>query len=281
MQLGALLLGAGTAYEIAADSGLVGWDDLPGMDVGNVPRPSAPGAWPGTMYPQTRIITMQMSVHDDGPGYAANLAALRAAVNATLAAETPLAVRLAGLTTYCGVRCLQRNIPTGDNYAGGRSPKAMLQFEATDPRRYAAALSSATTAPPAALGGITWPVSWPLVWPTGPAGGTVLVVNSGDYATPVVITLTGPLATPAIYRQDTGEVLELTTTLAASDTVVIDTLAGTLTLNGAAPPQNLLSDRSAAISTFLMPPGSTALALRAAVTDPAARMTVTWRSAYL
>jgi hypothetical protein len=280
MQLGTLLLGAGTAYEIDADEGLTGWDDLPGLDLADVPRPAAPGAYPGSIYPQSRIITVKLSVHDDGPGHAANVAALRAAITASLAGEVPLAVQLGGLLTYCGVRCLQRSLPIGDNYAGRRTGKAMLQFEATDPRRYTATLSSARTTPPAALGGITWPVTWPLVWPAGLAGGTVYVANGGDYNTPPVITVRGPLTTPAVYRQDTGDVLELNTTLGAADVVVIDVLADTLTLNGTSA-RTLLSDRSKAVSSFLMPPGNTALALRAAITDPSASMTVTWRSAYL
>jgi hypothetical protein len=280
IQLGGLLLGAGTPYEIDADTGLVGWDDLPGMDTSDVPRPAAPGSYPGDIYPSSRVVTVLMSVHGDGPGHAANIAALRATTTATLAGETPLTVRLAGQALTAGVRCLQRSIPTGVNYAAGRTPKAMIQLIATDPRRYTAS-ASAETAPPAAVGGITWPVTWPLVWAPGATGGTATVVNTGDYPTPVTITLRGPLTTPAVYRQDTGDVLELTTTMSAGDVAVFDTLAGTLTMNGVPPTQGLLSDRSAPVSSFLMPPGSTALALRDAVADPAARMTVTWRSAYL
>lgn len=280
MQLGTLLLGAGTAYEVDAEDGLTGWDDMPGLDTADVPRPAAPGAYPGSMYPQSRIITVKLSVHNDGPGHAANLAALRAATTASLAGETPLAVRLGGLMTYASVRCLQRSLPIGDNYAGGRTTKAMIQFEATDPRRYAAALSSATTAPPAASGGITWPVTWPITWPAGSGSGQISVVNSGDYNTPVTITIRGPLTTPAVYRQDTGEVLELAIALAASDVVVIDPLADTLKLDGS-DAKTLLTPRSAVVSSFLMPGGTTALALRAAITDPTASMTAVWRSAYL
>lgn len=279
MQLGTLLLGAGTPYEVDADEGLTGWDDMPGLDLADVPRPAAAGAWPGSIYPQSRIITVKLSVHDDGAGHAANLAALRAAVNATLAGETPLAVQLGGQVTYAGVRCLQRSLPTGDNYAGRRTAKGMIQFEATDPRRYTAAASSVTTGPTASTGGIAWPTTWPITWGTS-SGGTVNVVNVGDYNTPVFITITGPLTTPAVYKQDTGEVLELNTTLAAGDVVAIDPLADTLTLNGA-PAKSLLSDRSAPVSNFLFSPGSTGLALRAAVTDPSAKMTALWRSAYL
>jgi hypothetical protein len=280
MQLGTLLLGAGTPYEIDADAGLDGWDNLPGLDLADVSRPAAAGAWPGSIYPQSRIITVKLSVHDDGTGHAANLAMLRAITTATLAGETPLAVQLGGQLTYCGVRCLQRSLPTGDNYAGRRTSKGMLQFEATDPRRYTAAQSSATTGPPASGGGITWPVTWPITWGSGTTGGTVLVVNTGDYDTPVTVTIAGPLTTPAVYRQDTGEVWELNTALGAADVVVIDPLADTLTLNGT-DAKGLLSDRSAPVHDLMLPPGSTGLALRAAVTDPSATMTAVWRSAYL
>lgn len=282
MQLGTLLLGAGTAYEVDGEAGLVGWDDLPGLDTADVPRPSAPGEYAGTIYPQARIITVQLSVHGDGPGYAVNLATLRAATTATLAAETPLAVRLAGQMLSANVRCLQRAIPTGRNYAAGASLKATLQFKATDPRRYGTQ-ASATTAPPATGAGITWPVTWPITWPTGGSGatGTVTVANSGDYNTPPVITIRGPLTTPAVYRQDTGEVLELNTAMAAGDVAVIDVLADTLTMNGT-PAKNLLTDRSAPVSSFLMPPGNTGLALReAGGPDPTASMTVVYAPAYL
>lgn len=280
MQLGTLLLGAGTPYEIDADEGLDGWDNLPGLDTSDVPRPAAAGSWPGSIYPQSRIITVKLSIHDDGAGHATNLAVLRAITTATLAGETPLAVQLGGQLTYCGVRCLQRDLPTGDNYAGRRTSKGMLQFVATDPRRYTAAAASASTGPPTSGGGITWPITWPITWGTGTSGGSVLVVNTGDYDTPVTVTIDGPLTTPAVYRLDTGEVWELNATLGAGDTVVIDPLADTLTLNGTSA-KGLLSDRSAPVHDLILPPGSTGLALRAAVTDPAATMTAVWRSAYL
>lgn len=281
MQLGTLLLGAGTAYEVDGEAGLVGWDELPGLDTADVPRPASPGDFPGTIYPQGRIITVQLSVHGDGPGHAANLATLRAVTTATLAAETPLAVRLAGQMLFSSVRCLQRAIPTGINYVSGATPKAVLQFKATDPRRYGP-LASGTTAPPITSAGITWPVTWPITWPTGGSGasGTVNVVNSGDYATPLTITIRGPLTTPAVYRQDTGDVLELNTTLAASDVVIFDVLNDSVTMNGVSA-KGLLTDRSAPVSSFLMPPGTTGIALRAAVTDPAASMTVAYYPAYL
>jgi len=283
MQLGTLLLGMGTAYEVDGNTGLAGWDDLPALDTSDVPRPAAPGDYPGTIYPAGRIITCQLSVHGDGPGHAANLAALRAATTATMfaAAETPLAVRLGGQILFSKIRCLQRVIPTGTNYAAGASAKCSLQFKATDPRRYGAVLSSATTAPPSTSGGITWPITWPITWGTGGSStGTVNVVNSGDYPTPLMITIRGPLTMPAVYRQDTGAVLELNTVMVAGDVAVIDVLGDDVLMNGVSS-KTLLSDRSAPVSSFLMPPGTTGIALRAAVTDPAASMAVAYYPAYL
>lgn len=277
MQYGNLLMGTGTPYRIAA-GGLRGWDDLPPLDLADVSRPSADGAWPGSIYSGERTIETDLNIYvSDASTYAATLAALRAAT-APSGGEQPLVIRFGGQLLQCGVRCTGR-VVGADGYALG-ADRVALKWTASDPRRYTTAATVATTAPPTAGSGFTWPITWPLSWGTSGSGGTVYVTNGGDWNTPLVITVTGPLTTPAVYRQDTGDVLELNVTLAASDVVVIDTLADTLTLNGS-PAKNLLTDRSAPVNSFLMPSGSTGLALRAAVTNSSASMTAVWRSAYL
>jgi hypothetical protein len=275
MQYGSLLMGTGTPYRLA---GLRGWDDLPPLDLADVPRPSADGAWPGSIYSAERTIETDLNVYVSDPSlYPAALAALRAAT-APSGGEQPLVIRLGGQLLQCGVRCTGR-VVGADGYVLG-AERVALKWVASDPRRYSATASAATTSPPIAGSGFSWPVTWPLSWGSSGSGGTVYVANSGDWDTPVLLTITGPLTTPAVYRQDTGDVLELAVTLAASDVVVIDTLADTVTLNGA-PAKYLLTDRSAPVNSFLMPPGSTGLALRAAVTNSSASMTAVWRSAYL
>lgn len=274
MQYGALLMGTGTPYRLA---GLVGWDDLPPLDLADVPRPAADGAWSGSIFAAERTIETDLNIVTDPSTYPAVLAALRAAT-APSGGEQPLVIRMGGQMLQAGVRCTGR-VAGVDGYALGIE-RVALKWTASDPRRYSATAATATTAPPTSGSGISWPVTWPLSWPSAGIGGTVYVVNGGDWPTPVVITITGPLTTPAVYRQDTGDVLELNTTLAASDVVVIDSLADTVTVNGA-PAKSLLTDRSAPVSSFMLPPGSTGLALRAAVTDPSALMTAVWRSAYL
>lgn len=277
MQYGSLLMGTGTPYRIAP-GGLRGWEGLPPLDQSDVPRPSAAGAWPGSILPGERIIETDLNLFvADTSTYSAALAALRAAT-APSDSEQPLVIRMGGQLLQCGVRCTGR-LGGEDGYAIG-ADRVALKWTASDPRRYSSTAASATTAPPTAGSGLTWPITWSLSWGTSGSGGTVNIVNSGDWNTPLTITITGPLTTPAVYRLDTGAVLELNTALVASDVVVIDTLNDTLTLNGTSA-KGLLSDRSAPVNSFLMPPGATGLALRAAVTNAAASMGVVWRSAYL
>lgn len=274
LQIGSLLMGTGTVYRLSA---LTGWDDLPPLDLADVPRPAADGYWAGSIYAAERIIQTDIVIVADAASYPAAVAALRAA-SAPSGGEQALAIRLGGQVLQAGVRCTGR-VAGSDGYALGID-RVALKWTASDPRRYSATASTAQTAPPSSGAGISWPVSWPLTWPSAGIGGTAYVVNGGDWVTPVTITIRGPLTTPAVYRQDTGDVLELNTTLAASDVVVIDALADTLTVNGSFA-KSLLTDRSAPVSSFMLPPGSTGLALRAAVTDPSASMTAVWRSAYL
>lgn len=274
LQYGSLLMGTGTPYRLAS---LVGWDDLPPLDLADVSRPSADGAWPGSIFAGERIIETDLNIVADPISYPAVIAALRAAT-APSGSEQLLVIRMGGQTYQAGVRCTGR-VAGSDGYALGID-KVALKWTASDPRRYSATDSTASTAPPSSGGGITWPVTWPITWPAAGIGGDVSVVNSGDYPTPLMVTIRGPLTTPAVYRQDTGDVIELNTALGAADVAVIDSLAGTVTVNGSNA-NSLLTDRSAPITSFLMPPGATDLALRAAVTDPSASMTALWRSAYL
>lgn len=275
LQIGSLLMGTGTIYRFSA---LTGWDDLPPLDVADVPRPNAAGSYLGSIFAGERTITTDITIVTDPASYLSALAVLRAATFPG-AAESPLAIQLGGQRLQAGVRCTGRIIGS-DGYALGVE-RAALRWTATDPRRYTTTSSTASTAPPTSAGGVTWPITWPITWSATGGTGSVAVVNAGDCETPPVIQLTGPLTVPAVYRLDTSEVLELNTTLAVSDVVVIDVLADTVTLNGA-PAKNLLTDRSAPVASFLMPPGATGLALReAGGPDPTASMAVTWRSAYL
>lgn len=282
---GALLLGAGTPYDVQE---LDGWDDLPTYSLTDVMRPSQAGAWPGPMYPQTRVITITLDASGTVNGigtvttaqYSANLDALRLATNpgSDTTAEVPFAVRQAGRILTASVRCQQRAMPTTQGYASPGLDNITLQLVATDPRRYAQAVQTASCTPAASSGGLTYPITYPLTWGTVTSPGTLTITNSGDYNTPPVFTITGPCSIPSITRQDTGQQVLFDVTLSATDVLTVSPLDSSVTLNGSAI-YAALDPTSAPIAGFLMPTGMTTIGLHAATGTPT--LTATWQSAYL
>ncbi|MEU0719044.1 hypothetical protein ABZ498_17935 [Streptomyces lavendulocolor] len=125
-------------------------------------------------------------------------------------------------------------------------------------------------------------LSWPLNFGTPGSTGRLSVVNAGTAETHPVVEFRGPVTAPSLTNITTGDVLEYDLPLAAGDVLVVDTLAGTVTLNGTASRLNTASNRSVPEQTFTFPPGTTPLSFRAAPgsNDPAASVVVRYRAAY-
>lgn len=96
----------------------------------------------------------------------------------------------------------------------------------------------------------------------------MIVDNVGDADTQPVLAITGPAVRPTVTNQATGTVLEYDLTLAATDRLVIDTQAGTVTLNGTAPRLYTATARSTPEQAFTLSPGESLLTFRAAEFDP-------------
>ncbi|WP_441251202.1 hypothetical protein [Kitasatospora sp. McL0602] len=132
--------------------------------------------------------------------------------------------------------------------------------------------------------GLPWgsPTESGLTWGTPGSTGDMTCTNAGSAATFPVIEIRGPATTPSVTLPASGVVLEYDLTLAASDVLVIDTLAGTVLLGG----QSRLgyaTNRSQPEGTFSLPKLATStVSFRSsdAVPNPAASCTVRWRSAY-
>lgn len=125
--------------------------------------------------------------------------------------------------------------------------------------------------------GRTYPRVYPVSYGgTGVRPDTLVVANTpasagGDYAQ-AVYTINGPVPQPRV-TVSSGEVWGLSVDLAAADVAVMDTAAGTVTINGANRP-----DALAAGSTFpLIPPGGAEVRLRSVTggTSAVAGLTVT------
>ncbi|MFB8241992.1 hypothetical protein ACFC58_36205 [Kitasatospora purpeofusca] len=297
IQWGTLLLGRRQATGTLTPyrwSGLTGWEDTPSLDSGTVLRPQQHGAWPGQLLAQTRTITLEgLRVRVPAGQIGAAVRTLNAACGLGQD-EQPLVIQTderGPLLVFA--RLTRRSLPVDPRWQLGHSAGGALQWEATDPRRYQVAEQTATTALPAAESGLSWGtpsetgLAWGspetgLVWGTPGSTGDALCLNSGDAPAHPVIEIRGPVDAPSVTMSGTGLVLEYDITLASSDVLTVDTWAGTVTLAGQSR-IGTASLRSAPEGAFTLPPGTaTTLSFRAAPgsVDPAAQVTVRWRSAY-
>ncbi|MXM68302.1 hypothetical protein GR925_33990 [Streptomyces sp. HUCO-GS316] len=280
VQYGELLLGAGTPY---LWRGITGWEDLPALDSGTVPRSDAHGAFPGGLLAQARTIGL------DGLIIRAPRASVGAVVGALNAGtvpvedERPFVAWLddrGPLLAYA--RATRRAVPASLGYRLGTITGGALEFVATDPRRYELTERAASAALPMSEPGLSWPLTWPLNFGTPGSTGALTAVNAGDAATHPVFEFRGPVTRPALTNLNTGDVIEYDIPLAAGDMLTVDTLPGTVTLNGTASRIYTATSRSAPEQTFTLAPGTTNLIFRAAPgsNDPTASATVRYRSAY-
>jgi len=123
----------------------------------------------------------------------------------------------------------------------------------------------------------------PYDWGAPGVSGDMTAYNFGDAPAHPVITITGPVTTPSVRNVLTGDRLEYDVPLSADDSLVIDTYAGTVTLNGTASRLYTVTTRSVPEAGFVLPPGATSLAFRGSATGAAgaaATASLSWRSAY-
>jgi hypothetical protein len=280
IQYGNFLFGPGTRFKWDA---LEGWEDSPAIDSGTVMRASDHGAWPGVHYAQSRTITLSTIIKTEPGQMTAAVRELNAACTIDLMDEIPLVVQLDDdAPEVVFARCTRRTTTvTRTNRVG--YTKGSIQFLATDPRRYSLAENSASAHLPEQEAGLSWPLAFPLAWGETGSSGSLSATNEGDTGTHPTITIKGPCSTPSVTNVNTGDLLEYDLTLSDTDTLFIDTNAGTVTLNGTqANRLYTATTRSTPEGSFVFPPGSSSLSFRSTDSppDPASTLTVTWRSAF-
>jgi hypothetical protein len=143
-------------------------------------------------------------------------------------------VQLPGRTTPFLVfgRPTRFTAPIDEDYQYGRvSPKS--EWSVPDGLVYDGAVVSGTCGLPNPTSGVGFPAGFPLAFGAS-AGGSFGLTNAGNAPSPAVFTITGPCMTPTITNTATGAYIALNITLGAGDTLVIDTKAQVVTLNGTA-----------------------------------------------
>ena len=279
LEFAGLLLGDGTAYELAEIEGLA---DQPDLRTSDRTRLRRHGMLPGDDFLDGRAVTVELEVNGvDDADFASRMAALKLALSPG-GSEAPLSFKIPGVAGG-GVRRMNARprklaLPiTVERYLLGRMPRAVVLFEATDPRLYDDSQSSASTALAATPSGHTWNNTWNLSWGSSGTSGSIFAINSGTFPTPPLFRIDGPVTNPSIENITTGETLGFTNlTLGAGEWLDVDTDARTVLLGGT-------SSRFEKLTTaqwFDLRPGTTELRFRG-TTAGSPLLTVYWRSAWL
>lgn len=261
LEIGGLVLGAGTSYQIHADG--PGGLGLPDLRTSDLPRPQDHGTFFGADFLSSRTITFDVWLLADT---AADTTALMDALIAVWQppsgadALSPLTLRLPGQDDRI-LYGRPRRLAYDTSLLRGGAARAILQYEAADPRFYSATGAVTPVALPAVAGGLTWPTGWPLVWGSGTAGG-VTITNAGNFPSRPVITFHGDLVGLSLENITASRTFQMSDayTLAAGETLVVDFDARTVLLGGTA---SRYGDVDAASQWWELLPGANEIRLAA------------------
>lgn len=259
-------------------SDVSGWLDTPPPRSTSVERPGRHGLFLGKMRGGGRTIEVELTLatHD--------LEALHALQEATVLEEDPQEEPLviwSGTVEpqYVLARLERRAVPTDYQFSMGHH-RARLQWVASDPRRYSVTEQGGSVGVPnVGSGGLEFPLEFPLDFGAGRGGSTLVITNEGSVAVWPVFTMTGPITGPIITLTNTGQslVFDPTWTIAAGETVVVDTDARSVLLSGV--PRD---DRLHRRDWFPLAKGVNTIQFDTTGSyDPAAALSVAWRHGYM
>ncbi|MFE2140177.1 hypothetical protein ACFXA3_00155 [Streptomyces sp. NPDC059456] len=276
VDLGALELGAvddaGVAWHLQV---LEGWDG-PDQRSEYSARQADHGAWASPVYLSQRPIALEGKIE------APNLSLLDAALEQLLAAVALTDTTLTVYETVPKQATVRRSGTPLCRQLTDRVAAYSIAVTAADPRRYSTVLQSQSTGLPSVTGGLTLPITLPITISTTSTGGSITLSNEGTIATRPAFTLLGPAASPVITatRPD-GTIYQLaySQTLGAGDTLVIDTAAHSVILNGSVSRRPFISAQPS--WPEILPGSSLSVRWTASAYDPAALLTGTARSAWM
>jgi hypothetical protein len=245
-----------------------GWGS-PGSTLEVAQRSGDHGGWDGSGYLKPRIISLKGMLA--APTAAAAQDALSRLNQAIPLGLSPLTITEAGLARTCMVR---RQDDVIAQAVSAREHEWSAQVVAPDPRKYTA-WAAASTGLPSSTGGLTWPVTWPAVWAATVTTGVLSVVNAGDIGSRPVLRIDGPCQRPRVALVGTDRVLTWDLTLDVGQWLDVDTDRHTSLLNGQVSRSGMMSSRG-----WFEISGAQEIQFTADVYDPAAMLTVTYRSAW-
>lgn len=272
-----LQFGPGSDVQLVGIQGLRG---MPALRSGDIPIPLRDGSYPGVDLLDERIFTLDLLVTVTADPFENVLQNVGTAFQTIMdpRKQLPFQFLLPGWTSPKQIICrpTKGGLPIDGDFVFHKVPVA-VEMTASDPLVYDTVLQAASTGLPSPAGGLTFPAVFPAVFGTS-SGGSMQLVNSGNYATEPVFTIQGPALNPYMMLLETGQFMRLNMSLTASDSLVVDMHARTVMLNGTAARFNAVATGS---SWFGLPPGTSTIQVGSADgAQVTASFSVAFRSAW-
>jgi hypothetical protein len=199
---------------------LTGWDGPAVQGAGVIPKSGDHGAWASPQYYAARTLTWTVTA-------SAPTQALRDVARALLQQAVPVS-DLATLRydePIPKVAYVRRSGQVTEAYPTLADVTFTVGLVAPDMRKYAAGGKTITITPMPSGGGgdMVVPFTVPFSLAAAPAPGSAIAQNLGNFESPPVAVLSGPVAGPSLSNLTTGETVSWPTlTLDAGDVAVID-----------------------------------------------------------
>lgn len=217
-----------------------GWEGMPDVTNGSSPRPTRNGSVLGGLTSPDRVITLTMDILGDPENdYLTTVPKRKLRQVMTLNdVESELKIDLGygedPEIVFARVTALE--MPTGAGF--GHMQRVVIEFTATDPRRYSPVINTARTGLPTPVRGVQYPIPYgryaTVLTPEN--RGEAVLQNLGNSETTAVYKITGPSPKPSITVTNGGHVRRtyFNLALAAGEVLVVSTADGKVTINGAA-----------------------------------------------
>ncbi|RSM73448.1 hypothetical protein DMH04_41285 [Kibdelosporangium aridum] len=269
-----------------------GWYNSPGRRLQQANRPVADGVYDSQDYSESRVIALEglVSAPTRALSDAANdkfNALLTSGVLETLTVTEP------SWTRQCAVKRAATKPQV--NRVNNLEWVYQLQLVAPDPRKYSAALKTASTplASPAP-GGVQWNgsagstgVQWNgpagstgVVWQSaGGSTGVMTLSNAWSAHTPILFVINGPVTNPRLTNLTSQQVLWWGGTVDTGQTLTIDTGSGAVRLGPTGMPGQNRKSQMVRTDFFKLGPSETVDVIFQADTFTASEASAQWRDA--
>jgi len=255
-QWGNFTFGAGTDVQIAQEEGLRSLAPVRNNDV-NQPRDD--GSYAGLNFLGVRTVTLTLSITRTTVDFETVIAGIANAFqnDSDPTTQTVLQFMYPGWSTPRQVtgRVMRVGFITDLNYQFHRIDSLPVEILCNDPLIYDTVLKTASTTVPSINTSLRFNVIFNAIFGTA-SGGTMSVTNNGNVPTLPVFTISGPVTNPMIYIPSTNQYMKFNIQLLAGDSLVIDTVMSTVTLNGSASRFNTIATGSQWLS---FPVGTTSI----------------------